>query len=191
MKRFRHINEASEVSIADLDEYITNLNGDIKSLKKRIDIVNAYINEKNSKQSSGIHINPQGGYGQPGVIGNPNQFRPQQGQYVKVGEFDGKIIVRDNIGRTFLVDQSGRAVPFNINNQQQNNRGYFDPSHNHLVGGKEDEEEKGNWFTGTLGGLADGVGKIGAMPFHALSGFGRGLVSETEHPKKKFRINRK
>lgn len=171
MKRIKYISEATEETIKDLNDFIYELDSDIQKLNRRLGVIRSFINEKNApKQPQGVNAQPQ--------------FSPQQGQYVKVGEFEGKTLVRDNTGRTFIVDQTGRATPFNMGTQQ------FDPNHNHPVGGHQDEK-KGNWLTGTLGGLADGAGQILAMPGHALSGIGRGLVSENEQPKKKFRIIRK
>ena len=174
MKRHRTINEATEEAIADLEEYIREIDSDINALRNRSGTIKAFIQEKNA----------------PKRPTTPQPFQPGQGQYVRIGTYqDGRAIVRDNTGKTYLVDQTGRAVPFS-GNPQQNNQGHFDPNHNHPVGGQQ-EEKKGNWFTGTLGGLADGVGQVFSMPGHVLSGIGRGLVSENEQPKKKFRIIRK
>ena len=174
MKRYRNINEATEEAIADLEEYIREIDSDINALRNRAGIIKAFIQEKNA----------------PKRPTTPQPFQPEQGQYVRIGTYqDGRAIVRDNTGNTYLVDQTGRAVPFN-GNPQQNNQGHFDPNHNHLVGGKE-EEKKGNWFTGTVGGAFDGLGQILSMPGHAISGLGRGLVSENIQSKRKFTIKRK
>lgn len=181
MKRNRTINEATEESIADLEEYISDINKDIQSLYQRIGTIRAMIKEKSAPKQTAPR-QPAPGIGQP--------FKPQQGQYVKIGSTpDGKVIVKDNTGKTFIVDSSGRATPIN-NIPGAGNQGTFDPNHNHPVGGQQ-EEKKGNWFTGTVGGAFDGLGQILSMPGHAISGLGRGLVSENEQPKKKFRIIKK
>ena len=170
MKRYRIINEATEEAIADLEDYIREIDRDINALRNRAGTIKAFIQEKTAKQKS------------------PTQ--PQSPQYVRIGTYqDGRAIVRDSFGKTYLVDHTGRAVPYN-GNPNQNNQGHFDPNHNHPVGGKEDEK-KGNAVSGTIGGLLDGAGQILSMPGHIISGLGRGLVSENKQPKRKFRIIRK